>query len=447
MKKSVLSKTLTKSIVGVTLLTGVVAGGIYNHDTKVVEANETTLKDSIKTLSSIYDKDGVFFTKSYNEVEKTLNQLKSVPNDLDDVIIMNNNGKTEKLHKNLNEEVKVATKKLDIWNKINTIYNKEIDLSKKDNNLVADVSKVDDLKELNIENNETTEFEEQAMFYIKLANEQKQDFENAKEALGKVYKDNKVVSTNKKDIDSAKDSINKIKDLELKKSLLKELEVTQKQYEKEEQERVAKEKAEAEKAEQERIAKEKAEAEKAEQERIAKEKAEAEKAEQERIAKEKAKQEQVKIEQETVKEEKPNESNSQITAPQTNNNSAVSQTQSIPSSGVYINGISSPIGTYNQNGGQVPIYTNMAYLWAIGEGVPNNYYLIDYSNSVGLGVQVIALQTGDNVYINGHKYTVTGNQTVYPGQSTDTLDWNHSAFLQTCYSNADGGPMKLVYLD
>lgn len=417
MKKSVLSKTLTKSIVGVTLLTGVVAGGIYNHDTKVVKANETTLKDSIKTLSSIYDKDGVFFTKSYNEVEKTLKQLKSVPDALDGVIIMNNNGKTEKLHKNLNEEVKVATKKLDIWNKINTIYNKEIDLSKKDNNLVADVSKVDDLKELNIENNETTEFEEQAMFYIKLANEQKQDFENAKEALGKVYKDNKVVSTNKKDIDSAKDSINKIKDLELKKSLLKELEVTQKQYEKEEQERVAKEKAEAEKAEQERIAKEKAE------------------------------QEQVKIEQETVKEEKPNESNSQITAPQTNNNSAVSQTQSIPSSGVYINGISSPIGTYNQNGGQVPIYTNMAYLWAIGEGVPNNYYLIDYSNSVGLGVQVIALQTGDNVYINGHKYTVTGNQTVYPGQSTDTLDWNHSAFLQTCYSNADGGPMKLVYLD
>ena len=434
MKKSVLSKTLTKSIVGVTLLTGVVAGGIYNHDTKVVEANETTLKDSIKTLSSIYDKDGVFFTKSYNEVEKTLKQLKSVPDALDGVIIMNKNGKTEKLHKNLNEEVKVATKKLDIWSKINTIYNKEIDLSKKDNNLVADVSKVDDLKELNIENNETTKFEEQAMFYIKLANEQKQDFEKAKEALGKVYKDNKVLSTNKKDIDSAKDSINKIKDLELKKSLLKELEVTQKQYEKEEQERVAKEKAEAEKAEQERIAKEKAEAEKAEQERIAKEKA-------------KQEQEQVKIEQETVKEEKPNESNSQITAPQTNNNSAVSQTQSIPSSGVYINGVSSPIGTYNQNGGQVPIYTNMAYLWAIGEGVPNNYYLIDYSNSVGLGVQVIALQTGDSVYINGHKYTVTGNQTVYPGQSTDTLDWNHSAFLQTCYSNAEGGPMKLVYLD
>ena len=423
MKKSVLSKTLTKSIVGVTLLTGVVAGGIYNHDTKVVEANETTLKDSIKTLSSIYDKDGVFFTKSYNEVEKTLKQLKSVPDALDGVIIMNKNGKTEKLHKNLNEEVKVATKKLDIWSKINTIYNKEIDLSKKDNNLVADVSKVDDLKELNIENNETTKFEEQAMFYIKLANEQKQDFEKAKEALGKVYKDNKVLSTNKKDIDSAKDSINKIKDLELKKSLLKELEVTQKQYEKEEQERVAKEKAEAEKAEQERIAKEKAEAEKDEQERIAKEKA-------------KQEQEQVKIEQETVKEEKPNESNSQITAPQTNNNSAVSQTQSIPSSGVYINGVSSPIGTYNQNGGQVPIYTNMAYLWAIGEGVPNNYYLIDYSNSVGLGVQVIALQTGDSVYINGHKYTVTGNQTVYPGQSTDTLDWNHSAFLQTCYSNA-----------
>ena len=434
MKKSVLSKTLTKSIVGVTLLTGVVAGGIYNHDTKVVEANETTLKDSIKTLSSIYDKDGVFFTKSYNEVEKTLKQLKSVPDALDGVIIMNKNGKTEKLHKNLNEEVKVATKKLDIWSKINTIYNKEIDLSKKDNNLVADVSKVDDLKELNIENNETTKFEEQAMFYIKLANEQKQDFEKAKEALGKVYKDNKVLSTNKKDIDSAKDSINKIKDLELKKSLLKELEVTQKQYEKEEQERVAKEKAEAEKAEQERIAKEKAEAEKDEQERIAKEKA-------------KQEQEQVKIEQETVKEEKPNESNSQITAPQTNNNSAVSQTQSIPSSGVYINGVSSPIGTYNQNGGQVPIYTNMAYLWAIGEGVPNNYYLIDYSNSVGLGVQVIALQTGDSVYINGHKYTVTGNQTVYPGQSTDTLDWNHSAFLQTCYSNAEGGPMKLVYLD
>ena len=232
MKKSVLSKPLTKSIIGVTLLTGVVAGGIYNHDTKVVEANETTLKDSIKTLSSIYDKDGVFFTKSYNEVEQVLKQLGSVPDTLDGVIIMNNNGKTEKLHKNLNEEVKVANKKLDIWNKINNTYSKEIDLSKKDSNLVADLSKVDDLKELNIENNEPTKFEEQAMFYIKLANDQKQDFENAKKALGKVYKDNKVVSTNKKDIDFAKDSINKIKDLELKKSLLKGLEITQKQYEK-----------------------------------------------------------------------------------------------------------------------------------------------------------------------------------------------------------------------
>ena len=223
MKKSVLSKPLTKSIIGVTLLTGVVAGGIYNHDTKVVEANETTLKDSIKTLSSIYDKDGVFFTKSYNEVEQVLKQLGSVPDTLDGVIIMNNNGKTEKLHKNLNEEVKVANKKLDIWNKINNTYSKEIDLSKKDSNLVADLSKVDDLKELNIENNEPTKFEEQAMFYIKLANDQKQDFENAKKALGKVYKDNKVVSTNKKDIDFAKDSINKIKDLELKKSFIKRI--------------------------------------------------------------------------------------------------------------------------------------------------------------------------------------------------------------------------------
>ena len=263
------------------------------------------------------------------------------------------------------------------------------------------------------------------MFYINLANEQKQDFENAKKALDKVYKDNKVVSTNKKDIDFAKDSINKIKDLELKKSLLKGLEITQKQYEKEEQERIAKEKAEAEKAEQERLAKEQAE-----QERLAKEQAEAEKAE-----------------QNTVQEGNSNVSNYQTTTPQKNNNSAVSQTQSIPSSGVYINGVSSPIGTYSQNGGAVPLYTNMAYLWALGDGVPNNYYLIDYTNSAGLGHQVIALQTGDSVYINGHRYTVTGNKTVYPGQSTDVIDWNHSAFLQTCYGTSICGPMKLVYLD
>ena len=431
MKKSILSKTLTKTIVGVTLVSGVVAGGIYNHDIKVVEANETTLKDSIKTLSSIYDKDGVFFTKSYNEVEKILKQLDSVPDALDSVIIINNNGKTEKLHKNLNEEVKVANKKLDIWNKINTTYSKEIDLSKKDSNLVADLSKVDDLKELNIENNEPTKFEEQAMFYIKLANDQKQDFENAKKALGKVYKDNKVVSTNKKDIDFAKDSINKIKDLELKKSLLKGLEITQKQYEKEEQERIAKEKAEAEKAEQERLAKEKAEAEKAEQERLANATAEP-----------------YKAEQNTVQEGKTNVSNYQTTTPQTNNNSSsVSQTQSIPSSGIYIKGVSSPIGTYSQNGGAVPLYTNMAYLWTLDGGIPNNYYLIDYTNSAGLGVQVIGLQTGDSVYINGRRYNVTGYKTVYYGQSTDVIDWNHSAFLQTCYGNSVSGAMKLVYLD
>ena len=72
--------------------------------------------------------------------------------------------------------------------------------------------------------------------------------------------------------------------------------------EQEEQERIAREKAEQERLEQERIAREKAEQERLEQERIAREKAEQERLEQERIAREKAEQE--RLEQERIAREK-----------------------------------------------------------------------------------------------------------------------------------------------
>lgn len=84
--------------------------------------------------------------------------------------------------------------------------------------------------------------------------------------------------------------------------------------EKEEQEKLAKEKAEKEKAEQEKLAKEKAEKEKAEQEKLAKEKAEKEKAEQEKLAQEKAAEEQRKAEEDAAAQKAAEESATQKAA-------------------------------------------------------------------------------------------------------------------------------------
>lgn len=125
-----------------------------------------------------------------------------------------------------------------------------------------------------------------------------------------------------------------------------------------------------------------------------------------------------------------------------------SATESIPSSGMYIDGISSQIGTYSIDGGQVPTYTPYAYWWNTPEMASHNYYLVDNSNSNGLGQKVLALHTGDPVYLNGSCYHVTSSVTVYPGQyASQYFDFSHHLYIQTCYgANASDG-MRTVILD
>lgn len=127
---------------------------------------------------------------------------------------------------------------------------------------------------------------------------------------------------------------------------------------------------------------------------------------------------------------------------------ARSVTESIPSSGMYIDGVSSQIRTYSVDGGQVPTYTPYAYWWNTPEMASHNYYLVDNSNSNGLGQKVLALHTGDSVYLNGACYHVTSSVTVYPGQyASQYFDFSHHLYIQTCYgANASDG-MRTVILD
>lgn len=123
-------------------------------------------------------------------------------------------------------------------------------------------------------------------------------------------------------------------------------------------------------------------------------------------------------------------------------------TPQIPSSGLYIDGVSSQIASYNTDGGQVPTYTNLAYHWNTAEMASHNYYLVDNSNTTGLGQKVLALQNGDPVYLNGHLYHVTTSVTVYPGQyASDYFDFSHGLYIQTCYGAYASEGMRTVILD
>lgn len=123
-------------------------------------------------------------------------------------------------------------------------------------------------------------------------------------------------------------------------------------------------------------------------------------------------------------------------------------TQQIPSAGLYIDGICAQIGSYNVDGGQVPTYTPLAYHWNTPQMASHNYYLVDNSNSTGLGQKVLALQIGDPVYLNGHLYHVTSSVTVYPGQyASDYFDFSHGLYIQTCYGASASEGMRTVILD
>lgn len=255
------NKKIIKLLVGTVLVSGVMFGGIYTKDTLVVEANVDKLGNSINKLDGIYDESGEFFNTDYNHVEEFLNNLEKNSKQLEDTIIngLISKEKSDKLVKELNLHLNTAYNKLEIGKKLNELFNEEVNLHEHNSKLVANLGVLETL-ELDeylkgIDTN--SDFYKNVNFYIDLASTQKEEQIQAKEMLKKVYAEGKVVSTDKKSLDSAKEQIEKVKDEEVKKDLLKSLEVSQKQYEKEEAERIAKEKAEKEKAE--REAKEQAE--------------------------------------------------------------------------------------------------------------------------------------------------------------------------------------------
>lgn len=142
------------------------------------------------------------------------------------------------------------------------------------------------------------------------------------------------------------------------------------------------------------------------------------------------------------------ETTQQPVAQETQHTATVNTQPQIPSAGLYIDGICAQIGSYNVDGGQVPTYTPLAYHWNTPQMASHNYYLVDNSNSTGLGQKVLALQIGDPVYLNGHLYHVTSSVTVYPGQyASDYFDFSHGLYIQTCYGASASEGMRTVILD
>lgn len=129
-------------------------------------------------------------------------------------------------------------------------------------------------------------------------------------------------------------------------------------------------------------------------------------------------------------------------------NSRENTVSSVPTSGMYIDGVCCEISTYSIDGGQVPTYTPYAYWWNTAQMASHNYYLVDNSNSSGLGQKVLALSMGDSVYLNGRAYHVTSSVTVYPNQyASDYFDFSHSLYIQTCYGSSASEGMRTVILD
>lgn len=113
-----------------------------------------------------------------------------------------------------------------------------------------------------------------------------------------------------------------------------------------------------------------------------------------------------------------------------------------------INGVESTIINYTKppHGDGVPLRTSEAYHLKYG-AFPENYYAIDYTNSSHLGLEVLALKIGDQVYLDGKSYTMIGETRVFfPQATTDDIPVGYNAYLQTCWSNNRRDGMRIVLL-
>lgn len=449
-------KVSKRFLVSVGILTSVSAGLVgydyYNSGNIYQENKATTLKLTEKQneINDYLDSTDKKFLKDDTNIEELESKLQQVQTEKEKLVSSENksflfNSEINKSRLKINEEKEeleeiIANAKIAVQftKDAKELFTNDIKLSKNNSKLL--LSDRDLVINEKITKDKIREFSDKykedcpewLSNYVenieKVATKQVEEKDNATNATNKLFKDNKVASLNEKEYETAVSEVNKIKNEAVKKGLTTKLDSVKKAID-EEKARLEKERKEKEEAE--RKAREKAEAEA---------QAQAQKAQTSTYSASTSS---------SSSSRNASKSSSGSTSSGTANSSSstsATTTNSIPSSGVYINGVSSPIGYYSSNGGAVPLYTNVAYLWTLS-GAPSNYYLIDYTNSAGLGTQVLNVGVGQAVYINGQKFTVSGSKTVYAGASTDSIDWNHRAFLQTCYSNSDANGMRLVYLD
>lgn len=388
------NKKIIKLLVGAMLVSGGVFGGIYTKDTLAVEANVDKLGNSINKLDGIYDESGEFFNTDYNHVEELLNNLEKNSKQLEDTIIngLISKEKSDKLVKELDFQLNTAYSKLEIGKKLNELFNKNVALDKQDSELVAnlDVLETLDLDESLTKFDKNSDFYKNVDFYINLALSQKKEQIQAKELLKKVYADGKVVSTNKDSLDSAKEQIEKVKDEEVKKELLKSLEVSQKQYEKEEAERIAKEKAEKEKAE-----------------REAKEKAELER----KQAEEAKRQEQASVSNQSQGQSTQAQQNTQV-----NQNTTPPAVQSAPSYKYTISGYASVTLANSQ-----AYIDNSRYSWISISDIATLGGVALLGHADAAGTWVAGSSVGDIVNVSGQNYKIYNKYIVgYNSQE----EWN-----------------------
>lgn len=388
------NKKIIKLLVGAVLVSGGVFGGIYTKDTLAVEANVDKLGTSINKLDGIYDESGEFFNTDYNKVEDFLKNLEKNSKQLENVIIdgFSSKEKSDKLVKELDFQLNTAYSKLEIGKKLNELFNKNVALDKQDSELVAnlDVLETLDLDEFLTKFNKNSDFYKNVDFYINLALSQKKEQIQAKELLKKVYADGKVVSTNKDSLDSAKEQIEKVKDEEVKKELLKSLEVSQKQYEKEEAERIAKEKAEKEKAE-----------------REAKEKAELER----KQAEEAKKREQASVSNQSQGQSTQAQQNTQV-----NQNTTPPAVQSAPSYKYTISGYASVTLANSQS-----YIDNSRYSWISISDIATLGGVALLGHADAAGTWVAGSSVGDIVNVSGQNYKIYNKYIVgYNSQE----EWN-----------------------
>lgn len=457
-----MKKVSKRFLVSVGIITSVSAGLVgydyYNSGNIYQENKATTLKLTEKQneINDYLDSTDRKFLKDDTNIEELESKLQQVQTEKEKLVSSENksflfNSEINKSRLKINEEKEeleeiIANAKIAVQftKDAKELFTNDIKLSKNNSELllsdrdlvINEKTTKDKISEFSDKYKE--DYPEWLSNYVenieKVATKQVEEKDNATKATNKVFKDNKVVSLNEKEYKTAVSEVNKIKNESVKKVLSTKLDSVKKAID-EEKARVEKERKEKEEAE--RKAREKAEAEAQEK---------AQKAQKSTYSSSTSSSSGATSGSSSSNSSKSSSGSTSSGTANSSSSTSATTTNSIPSSGVYINGVSSPIGYYSSNGGAVPLYTNVAYLWTLSD-VPSNYYLIDYTNSAGLGTQVLNVGVGQAVYINGQKFTVSGSKTVYAGASTDSIDWNHRAFLQTCYSNSDANGMRLVYLD